>query len=213
MVFGYRRFILLFSCFTIMLQYAKIIPKRGVNMFEKLKIIKARKKRIEESKLSFEKEIEESKMSLEEILARIDLKVDNWSSGYGTNCLAFALGLDIPYWVVGYSDIYSCGGFYLNFTENPQDISHLKYVEKIELDFNTSGIWFEQIDIGDKIDYSREFKIAFFANDFSSEHFFHVFREGEDGTWYHKRGWSGVPTNLDEVGNIIVNPIERRQIK
>lgn len=143
----------------------------------------------------------------------IDLKVDNWSRDNHTNGLAFALGLDFSWDKLRFITkklyrypLYSCGGIYLHLSENPKNISSLKRVERLELDLDTLGILYEQIDIKDKVTSPNEWKIAFFEDD-SAFRYFHVLREYENGTWYHKKGFNA-PTNLDSNKKIITNPIE-----
>lgn len=168
-------------------------------MFKKLRIINARKTKIAKPKLS-----------LKEVNDLIDLKVTNWSNNLGTNCLAFALGLDIPYWDVASYIIYNCGGFYSTYTKRPKNIDNLTHVEKLELDFDTLGILYEQIDLKDKITDPNEWKIAFF--DTTDNFDFHFFREKEDGIWYHKCGICYLPSKLDSCGNITLDPIEYMKI-
>lgn len=49
---------------------------------------------------------------------------------------------------------------------------------------------------------SGHFKVAWYV----SHHDIHWLRQDSDGTWSHKQGWYRSPTNIDENGNLILNP-------
>lgn len=147
-------------------------------------------------------------MTLEDILNEFSLDVEKWHEHrikMNTNCLSFAMGLPIPYQNISFSYAYECGGFYQLYHECPMDISTLKGYEKLELDFDILGYSYEEVDINEKIS-KDQWKIALFQ-DYSKEQLFHVYRQTENGIWYHKIGFPNEPTNLDNNGNIITNPI------
>lgn len=137
----------------------------------------------------------------------IDLKYTNWVHNNSTNCYAFSLGLDISRYDISNKSAYDGGEIYKNFAKNPIDISELSHQELFELDFKTMCLYFEQIDLKDRIYSPNEWKIAFFDDDYYKMDF-HFFREVENGVWYHKFGFENAPTCHDNRGVLITNPIE-----
>lgn len=101
-----------------------------------------------------------TKFGIKNLKKYIDLKTDNWEYNKTTNCYAFALGLDIPENKITRRAYYG-GYIYQSIVSNPKDIVDLNNQESIELDFKAMGLYYEQIDLHDKIYSSDEWKIAF----------------------------------------------------
>ncbi len=137
----------------------------------------------------------------------IDLKVSDWRHNEATNCYAFALGLDVPSDQISKEQYaYNGGVIYKCLSSRPASIRGLDHQSKIELDFKTLRLYYEQIGLFDRIISPYEWKIAFFV-DIEEDFDFHFFRQGKNGIWYHKLGQSAAPTCYDELGDLITNPV------
>lgn len=76
--------------------------------------------------------------------------------------------------------------------------------ERFELDFQSIELFYEEIDLYDKIIDPDEWKFAFFENPDDNE--FHFYREAKNGIWFHKLGWLNSPTCICQ-NKIIKDPI------
>lgn len=149
-------------------------------------------------------------MSYKEIRDSIDLKEDSWNNIRGTNCYAFALGLDIP------SGKLMSFGF-----EYPYDVGMIgakKYgfsffeifgsslEEKLFLDLDALGIKHKEVNqfelIEDDPRYLR-WIIAMYKQVGSID--FHFLRKTSKNYWAHKAGIHGGISCLDSTGNLITN--------
>lgn len=193
------------------------------------RIIKSRKKKapiIEEKAMTLEEIIKElhenresnktieelnkrcTKMTLEDVLKEFSLEVEKWQEESvcgNTNCLSFGLGLPISSNRISLGYAYQCGSFYEIYRKNALNISNLNRYERLELDFNMLDYSYEEVDVDYELSSKDEWKLAFFQ-DYGPSQAFHVYRQTENGIWYHKPG-RFLPTNLDNDGNIITNPI------
>lgn len=151
-------------------------------------------------------------IKIENLKKEINLKTDNWEFIKDTNCLAFALGLDIPSYLLINEYIeyaYDLGCLYQlrypSLTESDKKIHNsLSYTEKLELDFQATELFYEEIDWYEKICDPNEWKIAFFESKIMQD--FHLYREKE-GIWYQKLGKTGKIT-CHSIHGVIKNPIE-----
>ena len=147
------------------------------------------------------------KMSVDDILDYISLKTEYWENAIGTNCYAFALGLDIPEDDI-IKNAYQLGviGATLNDI-SIKELLNMTYEERLELDLSSIGIPFLECDPKDKIKF-EQYKIAIFAN-YTGKNDFHFMREDPNGIWWQK--WGGLlsyPMNKDFNHNIITDPRE-----
>ena len=150
---------------------------------------------------------------VENLKDKIDLKTDDWHNREGTNCLAFALGLDIhsDFLINEYIEYaYNLGCLhqirYNKCTMQDQIVyNNLTNIEKLELDLQATELFYEEIELYDKIIDSNEWKIAFFENKLMRD--VHFYRQTENnGIWYHKPGKYNKPRCYVN-GAIITDPI------
>ncbi len=149
----------------------------------------------------------------QEIKSKINLKTNNWVTNELTNCYAFALGLDLkPSEICRYADAHLyCGGrFFLlqnHLLNDDGTLEKMSYQEKFELDFQSLELFYEEIELYDKIVDANEWKIAYFENE--KEKGFHFYRQAENGIWYHKPGfYFEKPTCYTEKKFLINDPIQ-----
>lgn len=155
-----------------------------------------------------EDSIIKKEMELYHLQQQINIGKPYWTNNKGTNCLAYAIGLDVPAKSIctgAYA--YNGGILYQTFTPQPKDISHLTTQEKIELDWKTLEIYYEEIDYSDKLFDPEEWKVAYFI-DPQNTNDFHFLRKTNDDAWHHKPGRFEIPTFFDDQRHIIRNPKE-----
>lgn len=153
------------------------------------------------------------KYPLDELKKSIQLEKDNWLYyDGGTNCYAYALGLDI--WE---TDIcrwaYTPGT--ISMMINPlvfrYYMSSDRIIQNFKLDCDTLGINIRDIDSEDNIS-KDEWKVALFFKFYNVNKKkctdFHFMRQRQDGLWYHKSGFYLRPDNLDSKKQIIKSPKE-----
>ena len=159
--------------------------------------------------------MKQGKLNIEEIKSHICLTKDGeWNNRFGTNCYAFALGLDIPEKSFPFR-AYQLGMFYVfQRGYNPNNFWFYPYEERLEKDLKTLKIEFKEVDPEvdnycvkhekngkcDSIDYY--WSIALFDGVMD----FHFLRKGFDGKWYHKYGYFTSPVNHDRDNKIILDP-------
>lgn len=148
----------------------------------------------------------ELKKSLQEIRNSIDLAKKVWIHRQVTNCYAYALGIDMHLPI----DSFQPGAFSGYMIVPP--FSYTEIIRAIVADFNALGIDYGSSDPKSTVK-NEEWKIALLLSrkDGSSRfHDFHFIRQCEDGLWFHKLGYGGKITKLDDYGTIIENPEESR---
>ncbi len=117
-----------------------------------------------------------------------------FSSGYGTNCLAFALGITEP--VRLHSSMYdldSCSpifaAFYKKFSELFGSSESLRQLNSIE-EAKKNEYVFMVFDFTSYITKRYGMEITLYD--------FHVARRELDGRWVHKPGWSESPCYINQ---------------
>ncbi len=145
------------------------------------------------------------KMTVEEIVDCIELKEQSWFNTMGTNCYAYALGLDLDEdMITKYAYQVGVIGAILNDIDI-KEVLKLPYDERLALDLNSIKIPFEECDPLDVIEYNQ-WKIAMFANP-EKENSFHFMRECSKGIWWQKWGsLFGYPVCKDFDSQIITDP-------
>lgn len=158
-------------------------------------------------------------MNIEELKHKVEFNPEKWRWNDKTNCYSYALGLDVPDWLISrkippyylgylyiiYETYFNTWQKALNFLEN------YSYNERIELDLKTIDTGFSQIDYNDKLRNANERKIVYFkckdkyaktelrygknlARSTKLWHSFHFYVQDYDGIWKHKNGYKDVPT-------------------
>ena len=135
----------------------------------------------------------------------IQLKTDYWVNIESTNCYAFALGLDIPEFVI-MKNAYNVG--VIGFTKEHRSLSSLRtfsYEDRFIKDLKALNLMFEEASIYDSVKDGNKYSY-FLVSMFDNGRDFHFFKKKKkDGTWWHKRGWYCAPTNLDDDLEVITD--------
>lgn len=149
---------------------------------------------------------------LEFLLSNISYDKKNWKHRFTTNCYAYALGLDVRE-----NDLMSCAYIPGNIGDSKERIEYTHIftyptlINNIYDDLNFMKFSFREILPTDETDIDEK-KISLLTYMIAYEEYieylsdFHFLREGDDGTWYHKRGWFKGVNNKDSRGNIITDP-------
>lgn len=141
-----------------------------------------------------------NKMSIEEVKSRINPFSEFWKNIDETNCLAYALGLDIPQ-----SEICECayqiGQIYRYYNEIKK--LYCSQLELLELELKFLGIKYEETSVNSPLG-DDEWKIFYLGNDYESG--FHFLRQTKNGIWMHKPDFGIAPTNNTKNGHIITDP-------
>lgn len=131
-----------------------------------------------------------------------------WNCTNTTNCYAFALGLDIPESKI-IKHAYQLGVIGATIKNIPlRYLKYMSYEERLFLDMEVLKITCEKtftdsmprFSITQKYNYNK-WVITLLEN----EDDFHFLRKYHNGVWYHKRGYTKYPTNLDSNGKIITD--------
>ena len=146
------------------------------------------------------------KMNLVEIRKSIEPYKIGWRNISTTNCYAYALGLDISRYEIAEKNfaynpgIFSKSGFCLVSTL----FRYSELMESLYADFESLGLCFETCNPNDIAAYN-EWKIAIFTHKLYGYilNDFHFLRQGTDGIWRHKPGYTCKPTKYDSKGIII----------
>lgn len=154
-------------------------------------------------------------MNIEEIRNQISLTTDLWKNEKGTNCYAFALGLDIPEDKIS-KDAYQIGVLGYNLIGyDYRDIVFFSYEERLKLDLMALRIKLKETvpDFDPIIKYYNEKGESFTEYSwpialFESSEDAHFLRKSNDGLWYHKYGYESEIINRDINDKIITNPKE-----
>ena len=122
---------------------------------------------------------------------------DKWNNNHSTNCYAYALGLDINEFKIGYC-AFQPGIIYCLY--NKVDIMRLhdySFNERLLLDLKTL-----RINITTNNNYDWE--IALFEN----RRDFHFIRKTDSAFWSHKKGYFNNPNYFDDNSSTIINPTD-----
>ena len=131
----------------------------------------------------------------------INPRPTSWENVYGTNCYAYALGLDIPEKEIA-KDAYSYIGT-MGFCHNKDDLHKTNIITRLEFDLDFLGLKFEESSPF-ALTREDEWLIALFSSKFN-ENDFHFARKDVNTFWMHKPGWMKVPINTDDNEKIIEN--------
>lgn len=152
----------------------------------------------------------ELRTSLQELRDSIDLAKKIWIHTQRTNCYAYALGIDKDYHI----DTFQPGAISGYMITPP--FSYTELIRGMIADFNALGIDYGSAEPSEPFQ-DGEWKIAVLLEQTKDTRFrnYHFLRQREDGLWYHKKGYGGGITKLDEYGTIITTPEQARfkQIK
>jgi len=156
-------------------------------------------------------------LSVEELKDRITSSVEYWEYNFGTNCYAFALGLDILEHEIT-KNAYQLGVIGAVLNNIPfQNLEGMTFEQRMILDLDALNISYSTSDFCDctnyKIYYDKngnaiEEEYYWIIALFSNENDFHFLRKAFDGSWWHKRGCFGCPIDFDSDRNKIVSPKE-----
>lgn len=146
------------------------------------------------------------KININELRRHIELKTEYWVNRNTTNCYAYALGFDIPESIIR-EGAYSLGtigllrekidpSFRIYYSKETRLLKDLKALKLKCVEASP----YEVIRDDDKNSY-------FLISLFEKEGDFHFLRKSKlDNTWWHKRGWSENPKNIDDENNVITDP-------
>lgn len=148
-----------------------------------------------------------NKDKLKELKSFFNLNTNFWCFIEWVNCYAYALGIDLPPECFNIKSYYP-GYFYEVINKTKVKQSKDNYIERLEMDLKSLEYDYRIVSPEEEIG-CYEWKIAFF-NNVRIDSDFHFLRQGSDGLWYHKQGFqrNSIPTNKDDDGNIITNPLE-----
>lgn len=170
-------------------------------------------------------------MKLEKVQQKANFSTLKWRWNRKTNCYAYAVGLDIPDFLISRTiPPYYLGYLFTiykkefkTWQEHMDFLSNFFYDKRIQLDLKTIAIPFEQIDLTDKLRNEFERKIVFFKTvhqkyylyygNHSCQspipwHSFHFYVQDYDGIWKHKNGYEDAPTSKSRQNKMILNPID-----
>lgn len=142
-----------------------------------------------------------------------------WNNIQGTNCYAYALGLDINEKRIA-KCAYQPGVMGSIMLHKPiVNIKNMTIEERMILDLKALKIYCKEIEVeeselkfcskrteNDNSITTYYWPVAIFE-DINSDNF-HFMRLTSDGTWYHKFGYFSSPHNYDEDKRIITDPRE-----
>lgn len=149
------------------------------------------------------------KLSTNEIKNLISLREEYWEHQFGTNCLAFALGLDINENDI-FKKAYKLGVMGSIIKGIPiKELNKLSFEERLFLDLDAIGIKHTIVASSEKsgfwIDHNYIYTYWLISL-FSNGDDFHFMRKSYDGTWYHKFGYFAPVINYDFDKKIITEP-------
>ncbi len=147
---------------------------------------------------------------INEIRKNIDVKKKIWNNIDGTNCYAYALGIDVSEYKLK-EDIFSPGvisNSKVNLTRH-EYFSYDLLMDNLFSDFKALGIEYRLVEPLDEI-LEDEWKIALFVSEIGNNLLddFHFMRQFSDGIWHHKNGYYGLVSEYDNKGKIITNPMD-----
>lgn len=137
------------------------------------------------------------------IKSQISLKEEYWEVYFGTNCYAFALGLDVPESEIC-KDAYELGIIGANKFNIPiKDILKLSFESRLLLDLKALKIAYKEIDKTEKAGFyyignyiCRHWDIILFKE--KNGNSFHFVRKNYNGVLYHKIGYFAQPMKLEK---------------
>ena len=145
--------------------------------------------------------------TLEKMRESINISNNTWMNLETTNCYAYALGLDIPYYKI--IDFAYDPGVISNssiFLPSYKTFTYEVLLNNIFSDLDALGIDVREINPLEKVN-NDEWKIALFtAGDNENLTDFHFLRQRKNGLWLHKNGFQGSVTPYDSNRNVIINP-------
>ena len=165
----------------------------------------------------------ELRMPTSKINKKIDIEKEpeEWEEIYGTNCYAYALGLDVFERSIA-NFAYQPGTIgRIKYEYGLFDVSRMSFEKRMKLDFESLGIRYRGAnpeecasfkehfhrDSDEVSSVTRSWLISFYtAVDNNID--FHFVRKDLSGVWTHKMGFKEAPTNKDSNGEIILDPRE-----
>ena len=163
----------------------------------------------------------EMKMKASKISKKIDIekKPEEWEEVYGTNCYAYALGLDVCELDIT-RFAYQPGTIgRITYKRDLLRVSSMSFEGRMRLDFRALGIRcveatpeecasykeYYHKDSDEVSSVTHSWLISFYKAE-SNNVDFHFVRKDLSGVWTHKMGFSKSPTTKDTEGNIILDP-------
>lgn len=149
------------------------------------------------------------KLDTNEIKDLISLREEYWEYQFDTNCLAFALGLDIKENNIC-KNAYRLGIIGSIIKGIPiKQLNKYSFEERLFLDLDAIRIKHTystpKENVGIEIHHNY-MDIYWLISLFSNGNNFHFLRKSYDGTWYHKFGYFAPVINYDFDKKIITDP-------
>lgn len=131
-----------------------------------------------------------------------------WNYTDSTNCYAFALGLDVPESRI-LKHAYQLGVIGATIKNIPiRYLRYMTYEERLFLDMEALKITCEKTSMDSMPAFYETKKYSYtkwVISLLENEDDFHFLRKYHNGIWYHKRGYTKYPTNLDSNKQIITD--------
>ena len=154
-----------------------------------------------------------------EIKKKIDVGGDcsDWHSIFGTNCYAYALGLDLKEQRIC-DKAYQIPGLMGSIILHRPifELRKMSIEDRMILDLEALEIKYKEVEPEEKYDYTfhtyrnstsvSSITYSWPVAVFESEDDFHFLRKCHDGSWSHKVGFISYPTEMDFDKKIITDP-------
>lgn len=150
--------------------------------------------------------IKKLNVRIKDLMKHIELKTDYWENPNTTNCYAYALGFDIPEYVIA-DGAYNLGTIGLiKIGIDPKFRLYYDKETRLVKDLDALKFKYNEVSPDDEIKDNHKysyFKICLMKN----KNDYHFLRQSKtDNTWWHKQGWSSKPSNKDDNGDLITDP-------